>query len=293
VATDPNIGTENCSVWFGRGEEWYTACCSERFHVAGGGVGHANSRTNQRVHARRRLRPAVWQVHLSPPIDPKRSCGQKTGPGWLCGAIALASGLAGRRLFPWRCHPAIASFDASRRMSSELRICGSKFWPKATFTVAWGNAPGRNGNIGSLAEGHIHRTLFAWVNMAFGQKRPDDNAVLGRCPRLRWEEAFGQTRPTPGSPISRTTIRGLFAAADECSRWNVARFAWPRDFVERGPAITFSESKEKACPARGQCGRITAVRNGDGRRSATARTICCNRAAIAPRGLVDRSVAAD
>jgi hypothetical protein len=51
-----------------------------------------------------------------------------------------------------------------------LRICGSKFWPKATFTVAWGNAPGRNGNIGSLAEGHIHRVLSALVNMAFGQK---------------------------------------------------------------------------------------------------------------------------
>jgi hypothetical protein len=100
-------------------------------------------------------------------------------------------------------------------MSSDLRICGPKFWPKATFTIAWGNAPGRNGNIGSLAEGHIHRTLFAWVNMAFGQKRPDDNAVLGRCLRLRWEDAFGQPLPTPESPTSRTTIRGLFAAADE------------------------------------------------------------------------------
>jgi sugar lactone lactonase YvrE len=29
--------------------------------------------------------------------------------------------------------------------------------------------------------------------MAFGQKKPDDTVVLGRCPRLRWEQAFGQT----------------------------------------------------------------------------------------------------
>ncbi len=28
--------------------------------------------------------------------------------------------------------------------------------------------------------------------MAFGQKGPDDTVVLGRCPRLRWEQAFGQ-----------------------------------------------------------------------------------------------------
>jgi hypothetical protein len=43
-----------------------------------------------------------------------------------------------------------------------------------------------------LAEGHIHGPASDNVNMAVGQKRPDDTVVLGRCPRLRWEQAFGQ-----------------------------------------------------------------------------------------------------
>jgi len=80
-----------------------------------------------------------------------------------------------------------------RPLSSKLRIFGSKFWPKATFTVAWGNAPGTRANIGRLAEGHIHRPAAGNVSMAFGQKKPDNTVVLGRCPRLRWEQAFGQT----------------------------------------------------------------------------------------------------
>jgi len=226
VATDPNIGTENCSVWFGRGEEWYTACCSERFHVAGGGVGHANSRTNQRVHARRRLRPAVWQVHLSPPIDPKRSCGQKTGPGWLCGAIALASGLAGRRLFPWRCHPAIASFDASRRMSSELRICGPKFWPKATFTVAWGNAPGPRCHPVFLAEGHIHPRGQGTLNMAFGQRTDVSVSSWGVAPGYGGKRPSARHGRRPGAQLCGLRFRACsppFGATRLFAPWSCCR----------------------------------------------------------------------
>lgn len=71
------------------------------------------------------------------------------------------------------------------------------------------------------------------------------------------------------------------------------RFAWPYDFVERGPAIAFPESEKNDCPAQGPCGRITAATNGGGRRSATARTMCCNRAAFGSSGLVADLVAAD
>ena len=41
------------------------------------------------------------------------------------------------------------------------------------------------------------------VSMAFGQKRPDDDTFLGRCPRLRWAQAFGQRR-TNAQPRSIT-----------------------------------------------------------------------------------------
>jgi hypothetical protein len=58
--------------------------------------------------------------------------------------------------------------------------------------AAWGGASGTQANICCLAEGHIHRPASDNVSMAFGQKRPDDTEVLGRCPRLRWEQAFGQ-----------------------------------------------------------------------------------------------------
>jgi len=68
-----------------------------------------------------------------------------------------------------------------------------------------------------LAEGHIHRSLGqrprdTGGHPLFGRRpyspccvgqgeyglrpnRPDDTVPLGRCPRLRWEQAFGQTRP--------------------------------------------------------------------------------------------------
>jgi len=81
-----------------------------------------------------------------------------------------------------------------RLRPSKLRIFVSWVWPKAIFTVAWGNAPGTGANIRCLAEGHIHRRISDNVSMAFGQKKPNDTVALGRCPRLRWEQAFGQAR---------------------------------------------------------------------------------------------------
>jgi len=64
-----------------------------------------------------------------------------------------------------------------------LRIGGPESWPKAIFNVAWGNAPGRNADSRFLAEGHLHPGGRNTVKMAFGQKGPNDNAVLGRLPQ--------------------------------------------------------------------------------------------------------------
>ena len=73
-----------------------------------------------------------------------------------------------RRWAIWVTRPEARGFDEAIRCQittrpcgrnpslSKLRIFGPEFWPKATFTVAWGAAPGTSGNLGCLAEGHIH-----------------------------------------------------------------------------------------------------------------------------------------
>jgi hypothetical protein len=86
----------------------------------------------------------------------------------------------------------------------KLRIFGAKFWPKATFTVAWGNAPGTRANIGRLAEGHSHRPAAGNVSMAFGQKRAGRHRSPGALPQSTVGTGL---RPNIGRTAKRATSK--------------------------------------------------------------------------------------
>jgi hypothetical protein len=74
-----------------------------------------------------------------------------------------------------------------------LRPLDGRNWPKANFTVAWGNAPGKGNHECSLAESQIHLNQHSQVvNMAFGQKCVSLPQVPGALPQATMDLAFGQ-----------------------------------------------------------------------------------------------------
>jgi hypothetical protein len=117
-------------------------------------------------------------------------------------------------------------------------------------------------------------TTRSWgVAPGYGGKRPSANH--GRRPEAQLRGLrFGACSPPRMNDPAGTSLGSLGRATS----------------LSADPLSHF-RNRKKACPARGQCGGITAASNGDGRPSATARTMCCrdNRAAIAPRGLVGLS----
>jgi hypothetical protein len=81
------------------------------------------------------------------------------------------------------------------RAAEKLRILRLCFWPKAIFTVAWGNAPGTPAKFRWFGRRPYSPPCIRQCEHGLQPKEPSDTGVLGRCPRLRWEQAFGQAWP--------------------------------------------------------------------------------------------------
>ena len=64
--------------------------------------------------------------------------------------------------------------------------------PKANFTVAWGNAPGKVVSCRFWLKAIFTPTHGEELNMAFCQTMVNALTSLGCYPRLRWKKAFGQ-----------------------------------------------------------------------------------------------------
>ena len=82
-----------------------------------------------------------------------------------------------------------------------LRFCQCDrltFWPKAIFTVAWGNALGNRSQYVFLAEGQIHPT--ASVIMAFGQENL--RLFLPGAFALGYVEQLGQVNTDNIEPLA-------------------------------------------------------------------------------------------
>jgi hypothetical protein len=101
---------------------------------------------------------------------------------------------------------------------SKLRLCGLDFWPKAMIHRSLGQRPRSKGAHRLFGRRPYSTCCAGRCEYGLRPKRPDDNVFLGRCPRLRWEQAFGLTRTDAQMRKFDARASGFFDLREESER---------------------------------------------------------------------------